>query len=88
MDSFGFAFQVSGSIPSPLTEFLGKHFLPANLSGYPAPGLILLPLKLWSVFWRRAHQKKSESGLAFNVKAKRQENKLKQEVGESSFLLE
>ena len=41
MYSFGFAFQLSGSIFGPLTTFLGEHFLPADLSGYPAPGLIL-----------------------------------------------
>lgn len=43
MDSFGFAFQVSGSILGPLTGFLGKHFLPADLSVSPAPRLILPP---------------------------------------------
>lgn len=43
MDSFDFAFQVCASIFAPLTEVLGKHFLPADLSGYLAPGLILPP---------------------------------------------
>lgn len=43
MYSFGFAFQDSGSIFVPLTKFLGRYFLPADLSGCPAPGLIVPP---------------------------------------------
>lgn len=90
MDSFGFAFQVSGSILGPLTRFLGKHFLPADLSVSPAPGQFnsasLFNFDLYSE--GELIRKESERGLAFRVKAKSQENKLKQEVGESCLLLE